>query len=174
MSLRFAILVMLDNRPTTGYEIAQEMAEDNGYIWQATHQQVYLEIKKLHQLEWISLLGQTNEKSKTYEITAEGLRQLQHWLDQPQALPRVRDPLMVKLAAGYLTSHDQLKSEILEQQHFYRSRLATLNKFSRYYSRYDQDFKDRFRLKYRALQLSIDQLQLWLDWSNQLLKDLDY
>ena len=174
MSLRYAILALLDNRPSTGFEIAQEMLDDQGYIWQATHQQVYLEIKKLIKLGCITETEPTDQKSKPYTITKEGQRELQDWLDEPQSLPRTRDPLLAKLAAGYLASHDQLKSEIIEQQHFYKRRLYHLKRFARYYAQYDQDFKDRYRLKYRALELSIKQTELWLDWSEGVIGDLDY
>ena len=42
MSLRHAILVLLQDQEASGYDLAREFANSIGLVWNATHQQIYL------------------------------------------------------------------------------------------------------------------------------------
>lgn len=44
MSLRHAILVLLQDQEASGYDLAREFANSIGLVWNATHQQIYLEL----------------------------------------------------------------------------------------------------------------------------------
>ncbi len=48
MSLRHAILVLLQDQEASGYDLAREFANSIGLVWNATHQQIYLELGKLN------------------------------------------------------------------------------------------------------------------------------
>ena len=84
MSLRFALLGLLDERPSSGYELTQRFAEGIGaYAWDAKHSQIYPELKKLTSDGVIEIAEEGARGRKTYAITAEGRRQLRDWLTSP-------------------------------------------------------------------------------------------
>ena len=47
MSLRAALLTMIGNAPRSGYELKASFDGSLGFVWQATHQQIYQELKRL-------------------------------------------------------------------------------------------------------------------------------
>ena len=82
MSLRHAILVLLQDQEASGYDLAREFANSIGLVWNATHQQIYLELGKLNERHMVSfrLLGELEQLSKqrrerlaTFEALAQRL-----------------------------------------------------------------------------------------------------
>ena len=47
MSLKHAILILLETEPGSGYDLVKRFKAGLGYFWNAKHQQVYQELKKL-------------------------------------------------------------------------------------------------------------------------------
>ena len=48
MSLRLAVLAMLDVEPGSGYALLRRFQNSVGFFWQTTHQQLYKELHGLH------------------------------------------------------------------------------------------------------------------------------
>ena len=79
MSLRHAILVLLQDQEASGYDLAREFANSIGLVWNATHQQIYLELGKLNEQHMVSyrqlkLLPFPNPISKFFLKTIWKLR----------------------------------------------------------------------------------------------------
>jgi len=66
MSLPHAILTILEREKSSGYDLARHFALTAGQIWSATHQQIYLELGKLHQSGWVDfkLINQEGKPDK--------------------------------------------------------------------------------------------------------------
>jgi DNA-binding PadR family transcriptional regulator len=54
ISLAHAILVSLVCEPKSGYALAKQFDGTVGFFLQATHQQIYRELTKLEQQNWIA------------------------------------------------------------------------------------------------------------------------
>lgn len=86
MSLRYALLGLLEARPSSGYDLSQRFAAGIGaYAWDAKHSQIYPELKKLLGEGLISIAEEGARGRKTYAITAEGHVELRDWLLTPPA-----------------------------------------------------------------------------------------
>lgn len=99
MSLRFALLGLLDRRPSSGYDLTQRFAEGIGsYAWSAKHSQIYPELKKLTEAGLIELAELGARGRKTYQITPPGREELRGWLlAPPPSSSGVRNEFVLRL-----------------------------------------------------------------------------
>lgn len=119
MSLKYAILGLLNVLPMTGYDLKHQAFDATvRHFWPADQSQIY---RTLNQLASESLVTATvvaqdeRPDRKVYAITAAGQAALNDWLKTDQALPTLRDPLLVQLFFGQeLPRADLLR--LVEQQ----------------------------------------------------------
>jgi len=99
MALRYALLGLLDDRPSSGYELTQRFAEGIGaYAWDAKHSQIYPELRKLLAEDLIAISDQGARGRKTYTITEAGRRELRGWLlEGPASIGGVRNEYVLRL-----------------------------------------------------------------------------
>ena len=169
MSLPHAILTILEREKSSGYDLARHFALTTGQVWPATHQQIYLELSKLHQagmvnFEQVSQNGKPDKK--IYSVTEAGLSELARWLMKPTAHKRVREALLIKVLGSHLVSPDSLVDDIRDQREQQQTLLdehrAALQELGR---------KDALSAQQRALWLtlrrSILEREAWLEWANE-------
>ena len=53
MALAEAILVCLTDRPMSGYDLAKTFDASIGFFWRASHQQIYRELGRLREKEYV-------------------------------------------------------------------------------------------------------------------------
>ena len=101
MSLAHVLLTSLLEKPSTGIELARRFDRSMGFFWNATHQQIYRELKQMLEKGWISTLttDDSDSRKKTYQVVEQGREELQRWVAQQDAPSKLRDELMVKLRA---------------------------------------------------------------------------
>lgn len=89
-TLKYAILGLLQQRPRSGYEMAQEFQNTLNEFWSAKHSQIYPELKKLASdglVEYrVEIVGEVLEK-KEYSITAKGQAEFLRWMNSDLELP---------------------------------------------------------------------------------------
>jgi DNA-binding PadR family transcriptional regulator len=104
MSLKFAILGLLNAMPMTGYDLKHQAFDATvRHFWPADQSQIY---RTLNQLADKGLATMTIEAQddrpdrKVYAITEAGQQALIDWLKSDQSVPTLRDPLLVQLFFG--------------------------------------------------------------------------
>lgn len=141
MSLAHAIMTAVLDAELTGYELAKRFDTSLGFFWQASHQQIYRELKTLSQKNYLSsrAISQQKRPDKTvYRLTAEGQEHLHAWVHQTTKPRFVKDELFIKL---YNLADDNLTGlvqEVLERREhvqrnlslYYRIREKSYAKFS--------------------------------------------
>lgn len=98
--LPYIILGILDQNPgSTGKFITNQFKNEIGEFWKASHSQIYPELKKMVENDWIKQTSDSNnEKEKYYHLTNLGKEKLNSWIDIPiNALPVVEDLFSLKL-----------------------------------------------------------------------------
>ena len=70
MSLAHVLLTSLLEKPSTGIELARRFDRSMGFFWNATHQQIYRELKQMLEKGWISTLAtdDSDSRKKTYQV----------------------------------------------------------------------------------------------------------
>ena len=173
MSLKHAILVLLTEEPGSGYDLVQRFKSGIGHFWNASHQQVYHELKKLHGEELVSFAiepQQDRPDRKVYRITDEGKRSLKDWYRQPVNPPRSNNALLVKV---YGCDDDNRAAVLAELEHHLRQhqqRLAHYGELEQFYFSTDERDRHEQRAPYLTLRLGIRYERHWIDWLEETLE----
>jgi DNA-binding PadR family transcriptional regulator len=80
MSLRHAVLGLLEVEPSTGYELARKFDVSLANAWHASHSQIYPELAKLEEAGMVEVVGEGARNSRTFGITPAGREELRRWL----------------------------------------------------------------------------------------------
>jgi PadR family transcriptional regulator AphA len=105
MSLRHAVLGLLERRPSTGYELTQTFDRSLRTSWQARHSQIYPELAKLEAAGLVEVVGHGARRSKTYAITPVGRAELRRWLVEAQPDRSQRNESGLRLFLTPLLEH---------------------------------------------------------------------
>ncbi len=176
MSLKYALMCSLCESSATGYELTQRFRERMGNVWNASHQQIYRELAVLLQQDWLSVevVPQAGKPDrKLYRATPEGQKALEEWVNLPSRRPAVRDPLLLKLFAGDMIDPRAMLAEIREHQANWREQLAAYRVTETRYFSQPEAMTRHYRLQYLALRKGISALEDWLNWAEDLEKELE-
>ena len=115
MSLRAALLTMIGNAPRSGYELKASFDGSLGFVWQATHQQIYQELKRLvsdglARVQEAPARGR--QVKKVYSLTPAGASALREWLDRGDLSARRQEPLLIKFFAAERVDVARLRDDL--------------------------------------------------------------
>lgn len=177
MALKHAILVLLEQQPGSGYDLHKRFQQHMGFFWQASHQQIYQQLKGLLTDGLIVVQDKQQQGKpdrKVYHITENGKQELIGWMHQLSKPLKVNDTLLVKLYGGHLVDCEVLLRDLQQQQDSYRKTLAVLQQLEQQYQALAESQKQPYRLPYLTLRRGIYHVQGWLAWAeeaSQLLSD---
>jgi PadR family transcriptional regulator, regulatory protein AphA len=139
VSLKHALLALLEARPMTGYEIAKQFDTSANYLWHAPHSQIYPELRRLESAGLISAaVVPRGEKAvkRRYSLTQAGLEELIRWVNEPQELPKMRDAVYLKATYYEFGSYDNAIRQFEEHLKFYTEQ-------KRFWELHVQDLENR-------------------------------
>ncbi|MEC7120510.1 MAG: PadR family transcriptional regulator [Pseudomonadota bacterium] len=175
MSLRLAVLALLDLKPASGYSLLRRFQNSIGFFWQTTHQQLYKELHSLHAeglLDCETIVQSTRPDKNVYRLNPAGQIALTELLAKPAKLPRIKDDFLVKLFAGRHLPTDSLTQELsgLIEQH--QQLLATYQQILVNHGNMPIEHQQQYAYPIQTLKWGIHLEQSWLDWAQQCLQDL--
>ncbi|WP_375422861.1 PadR family transcriptional regulator [uncultured Friedmanniella sp.] len=84
MSLRFALLGLLAEEPSSGYDLTRRFEEGIGtFAWSAGHSQIYPELAKLAAAQLVEVVSEGARGRRVYDVTPAGRDALRDWLLGP-------------------------------------------------------------------------------------------
>jgi DNA-binding PadR family transcriptional regulator len=116
MSIKYALLSLLDQQPHHGYQLKTAVEGWLGQSWPLNIGQVYTTLARLERHGLVALGEVDAQGRQTYQITSAGRAALADWFATPVARDGlVRDELLVKLvaavAAGDGTAFDVIRAQ---------------------------------------------------------------
>ncbi len=171
MSLKHTILVLLENQSASGYDIVKQFRGSFGHFWNASHQQVYQELGKLSKaglVSWTSVSQEGKPDKKTYAITPEGITELRRWLCEPIPPQKVKDHLMVRMAAAHLVDPMILHDQLTERMEKCRKKLAMLRSYQADARTLPAQNPLQSELTFLALKRGIQLQETWLEWAQEI------
>lgn len=126
MSLKHALLGVLDARPMSGYELKQFFDSSTGWMWSAQHSQIYPLLGRLEKAGLIAGHDQIRGehlRRVVYEITDHGVAELRRWVGTEHPLQEERDPFLLQALFFDLVS-DEVAVAILEVYAQHQERIA--------------------------------------------------
>jgi DNA-binding PadR family transcriptional regulator len=133
MSLRNVILAILSEEPATGYDIAKKFEGSVRYFWNATHQQIYRDLKVLAREGLVEgdKIEQHHRPNKiVYQLSEAGNAELTRWIAMPSE-PRVNSDILVKLMAAATVSPDFSPPLMSAQREIHVQRLEEYRRIER-------------------------------------------
>lgn len=118
MSLRYALLALLQVGPFSGYDLQKLFAESVGYVWHAPDSQIYPELRRMEADGLIAGEDQARGergRRRLYRVTDAGDQAFAEWMDSPLEYTRLRDP--AHLRAAYLESADPAAARAFLEGH---------------------------------------------------------
>lgn len=120
MSLREAMLGLLDDGPMTGYEIKQFFRNVIRHFWSVSDGQLYPTLKKMHEDGLVSLkvIQQKGTANKhVYSITEKGRRRFSHWIREPVTkFEELKEPFVLKVFFFSKLSREEVLTHLLTQR----------------------------------------------------------
>lgn len=171
MSLKHAILAMLDIDTGSGYDLAKRFDQSVGFFWPSTFQQVYRDLGKLEESGLVAaekVLQQGKPDKKVYSITSAGILELRDWLTKPAKEMKIKDTFLIKLFAGHQSSTEELLKDLSCQRSEHQNNLHRYTELAKSLRALDKKQFRKYFLPYQALDLGIRFEQTWLEWSNDL------
>jgi PadR family transcriptional regulator AphA len=172
MSLKHAILTLLETEQGSGYDLLKRFQLRLGFFWNASHQQIYAQLKSMHteQLIAFELEKQTNRPDKkVYTLTEQGRLELQDWVSSPAKACKVNDALLVKLYAGHLADKSVLLEEMLSHRASHQSMLDTFLALESDFLQTPKSQRKTVELPYLTLRRGILGEQAWLAWADEVI-----
>src|SRR4051812_21957038 len=84
MSLRHALLGLLEMQPSTGYELTRRFDQSLSHAWHAGHSQIYPELTRLETEGMAHVVSEGARGSRTWAITDAGRSELHRWLTEAE------------------------------------------------------------------------------------------
>lgn len=129
-TITYAVLGLLARwGATSGYDLSRWFEQGLGHVWEATHSQIYNELRRLKSNGWATMETQAQETRpdrKVYQITDAGRKALADWLRQPSDLPRIHDELALKTILGTFAPPEALPRLLNTAIHAHQQRLEAL------------------------------------------------
>lgn len=175
MSLKHAILAMLDIEEGSGYDLVKRFNKSIGYFWSSPYQQVYRDLKQLEEKGFISAedIAQVGKPDKKLlRITDSGLEELEAWLEKPAKTMKVKEPLLIKLFSGRLLKKNSLLEEIERHRIHHVETLEKYHDLASGLDEMDARRKARYQLPYQTLQLGIRIEKAWLEWAEETVENI--
>lgn len=97
MTLRHALLGLLDDEPASGYDLMKVFNSSMANVWPATQSQVYTELNKMSDAELITVSAEGARGRKDYAITDTGRTELRDWMRTPPKPKAIRSDLLLRV-----------------------------------------------------------------------------
>jgi DNA-binding PadR family transcriptional regulator len=127
--LRYAILTLLAENASTGYDLSKAFSASVTYVWPAQQSQVYPELHRLERegLVEATTIEQTGKPDKrVYNMTADGRRALEEWIVTPPDPPAFRDAFQLRALNFGRINIDQALKLLAQQKAHLMGRIETL------------------------------------------------
>lgn len=171
MSLKHAILGLLNIQPMTGYTLKNQAFDSTiAHFWQADQAQIYRTLDKMEADGWLSsdYEVQTDRPNKRiYHITNAGRAELIRWLGESQPLPIYREPFVLQMFFAGLLPPEAMLPHIDAHIAAHKERLTQLSDIDIQGSDVDDDLARDKIYWGLTLDLGIELEKTYLRWLEQ-------
>lgn len=159
---RYAILGMLLQAPSSGYEIKSFMGRSTVYFWRESDSTIYPMLKVLaNEGKVVSEIAYVGKKKKeVFSITETGKEEFKAWLESPTGTETPRNEFLLKLF--FVTNR-------MEMKRLFKERLEKAEQIYKEYKAIEErltslENSPTKAIRLKALKYGIAQLQLEIQW----------
>lgn len=170
MSLRYALLGMLANESSSGYDLNRRFQEALYAIWPASHPQIYSELKKLDADALVTFSKEGSRGRKVYTITPKGLKSVQSWLAHSDVDHALRSDSLLRSYFFWIMEPATLQKHLAAEKAFFESRVAQYEQFAAAKDRGDFGSSPQMKSIRITLEAGIrlyKSLAGWAEWASK-------
>lgn len=168
MSLRYALLGLLADRPYNGWQLLKHFEGSLAYAWPALHSQIYPELARLREAGLIEQTGHGARGAKEYSLTASGREEIERWLRETEPGRTTRDEALLRVFFLWLLEPGEAAAYLDREAEYERRLLAELERIAA--SPPPDDPKERsYRL---ALDFGLRATRTRLDWAEDAAREV--
>jgi PadR family transcriptional regulator AphA len=171
VSLKHAIMVLLETEAGSGYDLLKRFNQRLGFFWQASHQQIYQQLKVMHQEKLIDCNLETQQGKpdrKIYAMTEAGHNELLAWLHKACKPQKINDSLLVKLYGGHLLNDAILLDEIRQHKKQHNKALSIMLELEQKFETLNNHERKNLAFPFLTLRRGILGEQAWLVWADEV------
>ncbi|MFT7374256.1 MAG: PadR family transcriptional regulator AphA [Oleiphilaceae bacterium] len=164
-------MVLLETEAGSGYDLLKRFKQRLGFFWQASHQQIYQQLKVMHQEGLINCQQEPQQSKpdrKIYTITELGHDALLAWLHEACKPQKVNDSLLVKLYGGHLLDKTVLLEEVRQHRSHHQKGLVIMQEMARQYQHLESIERTKLAMPYLTLRRGILGEQAWQVWAQEV------
>jgi DNA-binding PadR family transcriptional regulator len=161
MSLRHAVLGLLHEHPSTGYDLTRSFDRSLGNAWHAGHSQIYPELAKLQEAGWVEVVGEGARNSRTYAVTDAGREELRRWLLETDPVRTQRNETALRWFLIALLEPEERRVALAREIAYVQAQIQHLEELARHVDSLDhpQPFRPTIDLGLRMNPVMIDWLR---------------
>lgn len=172
MSMKHAILGLLDLAPMSGYDVKKNFDATIAHFWAGDQSQIYRTLASLVDLGLarVSTLEQSGKPNRNvHTITEAGRDELDRWLQSPLERDVTREPFLARLFFAGRIGEEAVRALLNERRQVAVARLTALEAMRRD----DLTAPDlRVRMQLATLDNGIAHIRTELEWLEELEKTL--
>ena len=170
MSLRFATLGLLAQRPGSGYDLLKRFEKSMANVWPATQSQLYGELNKLADAGLIEVTEIGPRGRKEYRVTDSGRAELTRWIGDSQDDPPMRRPDVLRIfLLGELPADEAREHALAFAQHA----ASELKRLEQLRDSIDWGQTDGAFYGRAALEFGLRDAEMEEQWARWLVKSID-
>jgi DNA-binding PadR family transcriptional regulator len=175
MALRYAIMTALIDDELSGYDLARSFDQSLAFFWNASHQQIYRELRQLAERMWVSHRAESRRGRPDrilYSLADAGRAALDRWVMEPDKLrlQETKDELYIKLYNLSEDNIDYLQATLVQRREAMMCRLYLYERIRRRHYAQPRQLPLRRKGVYLALLSGITQGQQYLAWCDEALE----
>lgn len=175
MALSHTILAFLSEAPHSGYDLSKRFDEAVSCFWKASHQQIYRELAKMEQINWVkseAISQQGKPNKKLYHITNAGIQELVTWFQTPCSPAPIREDLLVKVLAGPYLQKSLLIQQIQDRRSIHQAQLDCYRKMEQTLLGQESS-GTHLKFRYFTLKRGILYEMGWIAWCDEVLAEME-
>ena len=126
MSLRYALLGLLADRPHSGWQLHYHFEGSLAYAWRAHHSQISPALARLREAGLIEQTGEGPRGSKEYSLTATGRTEVVRWLRETRPGRNTRDEALLRVFFLWLLEPEEAAAYFDHEAAYERQLLTEL------------------------------------------------
>jgi len=177
MSLKNALLGLLNHRPMTGYDLKKILDHPMGFFWIAQMSQIYRELNKLEEKGLVKSKIVPQEKRpdrKVYQLTKEGEKIFLNWLNKfPDQLSQTcRSPFLVHIFFSSKIKLDEFAFEIKRYKKEVEEQLGYLDRVEQWIKEYSREkrFKEDVFYWKLIVKKEYKSITAGMEWADECLQ----
>jgi len=173
---RYVLLGLLQEEELSGYEMKKSIDIRMSFFWQESFGQIYPELSKMIEeglidFSNIESTGKIKREKILYKITSKGENELKEWMEAENEKDTSRSEFLLKMFLSTDKNVEEMRKHIIKFKEQSEQKLELFNLFDMQLNQ-NIEMHNNHKQILCVLNLGIRQAKLYIDWSTEMLENL--